>query len=278
MRRNTPDLLANLRERWLGAPFLPALALLGALRRPWQQRTAFQHLFFILVPATAIMATFAAARGAYVRHYFVLTPFLLIWGANGLVEVARWTNRNVSVITHRSRGWGPGALVSGFIVIVMLSYASKDTRNLFTFREGSVETHGAKGCRDLDPTATVRAGSGHGCPRHRGVSRGCRLCALPILRCWRGDPVYRKAKSRLCGLSPGIRSTEILHGLVAVRDTRCPGTACLCNAGKRSEWNFGFSMESTDHVSSPEMQTSEVCILQHVNRPRDLGLVTYLIR
>jgi 4-amino-4-deoxy-L-arabinose transferase-like glycosyltransferase len=144
VRRNTPDLLANLRERWLGAPFLPALALLGALRRPWQQRTAFQHLFFILVPATAIMATFAAARGAYARHYFVLTPFLLIWGANGLVGVARWINRNVSVVTHRNKGWGPGALVSGFIVIVMLSYASKDTRNLFTFREGSAETHGAK--------------------------------------------------------------------------------------------------------------------------------------
>jgi 4-amino-4-deoxy-L-arabinose transferase-like glycosyltransferase len=144
VRRNIPDLLANLRERWLGAPFLLALALLGALRRPWQQRIAFQHLFFILVPTTAIMATFAAARGAYARHYFVLTPFLLIWGANGLVEVARWTNRNVSVVTHRNSGWGPGALVSGFILIVMLSYASKDTRNLFTFREGSAETHGAK--------------------------------------------------------------------------------------------------------------------------------------
>ena len=144
VRRNTPDLLANLRERWLGAPFLPALALLGAVRRPWPRRTVFQHLFFILVPTTAVMATFAAARGAYVRHYFVLTPFLLIWGASGLVEVARWINRNVPVVTHWNSGWGPGALVSGFIVIVMLSYASKDTRNLFTFREGSTETQGAK--------------------------------------------------------------------------------------------------------------------------------------
>src|SRR4029077_10710208 len=47
-------------------------------------------------------------------------------------------------LTRRNSGWGPGALVSGFILIVMLSYASKDTRNLFTFREGSAETHGAK--------------------------------------------------------------------------------------------------------------------------------------
>jgi hypothetical protein len=144
VRRNIPELFAKLRERWLGSPFLPALALLGALRRPWQRRTALHHLFFILVPATAILTTFTVVHAIYVRNYFILVPFLLIWGANGLVEVARWTNRNIAVTFQWTNVWVPGALVAGLIVIVMLSYALKDTRNLFVFREGSAESQGAK--------------------------------------------------------------------------------------------------------------------------------------
>jgi len=144
VRRNTPELFAKLRERWLGAPFLPALALLGALRRPWQRRTAFHHLFFILVPATVIMTTFTVVHAIYVRNYFILVPFFLIWGANGLVDVARWTNRNIAVIFRRRNAWVPGVWVAGLIAVLMLNYALKDTRNLFVFREGAPESVGAK--------------------------------------------------------------------------------------------------------------------------------------
>jgi hypothetical protein len=145
VHRNTPELFAKLRERWLGAPFLPALAFLGALRRPWPRRSAFHHLFFILVPATAILTTFTVVHAIYVRNYFILAPFLLIWGANGLLGVARWTNRNIAVIFDRASSSSvPGGLAAGLIVVVMLGYALKDTRNLFVFREGSSESQGAK--------------------------------------------------------------------------------------------------------------------------------------
>jgi 4-amino-4-deoxy-L-arabinose transferase-like glycosyltransferase len=144
VRRNTPELFAKLRERWIGAPFLPALALLGAVRRTWQRRTALHHLFFISVPATAVLTTFTVVHAIYVRNYFVLVPFLLIWAANGLVEVARWTNRNIAVIFRRRNAWMPGALVAGLIAVLMLNYALKDTRNLFVFRESSPESVGAK--------------------------------------------------------------------------------------------------------------------------------------
>ncbi len=80
----------------------------------------------------------------YVRNYFILAPFLLIWGANGLVEVARWTNRNIGVIFQRGNTWVPGALAAGLITLVMLNYSLKDTRNLFVFREGSPESLGTK--------------------------------------------------------------------------------------------------------------------------------------
>jgi len=145
VHRNTPELFAKLRERWLGAPFLPALAFLGVLRRPWPRHIAFHHLFFILVPATAIMTTFTVVHAIYVRNYFILAPFLLIWGANGLLEVARWTNRNIAVILQGvSISSVPGGLAAGLIAILMLGYAWKDTRNLYVFREGSTESQGAK--------------------------------------------------------------------------------------------------------------------------------------
>jgi 4-amino-4-deoxy-L-arabinose transferase-like glycosyltransferase len=145
VHRNTPELFAKLRERWLGAPFLPALAFLGVLRRAWPRQIAFHHLFFMLVPATAVLTTFTVVHAIYVRNYFILAPFLLIWGANGVLGVARWTNRNIAVIfEHASSSSVPGGLAAGLIVVVMLGYALKDTRNLFVFREGSSESQGAK--------------------------------------------------------------------------------------------------------------------------------------
>jgi len=145
VHRNTPELFGKLREKWLGAPFLPALAFLGVVRRPWPRRIAFHHMFFILVPAIAVMTTFTVVHAIYVRNYFILAPFLLIWGANGLLGVVRWTNRNIEVIFARASSSSvPGGLTAGLIVVVMLGYSLKDTRNLFVFREGSSESRGAK--------------------------------------------------------------------------------------------------------------------------------------
>jgi 4-amino-4-deoxy-L-arabinose transferase-like glycosyltransferase len=144
VRGNTPELFAKLRERWLGAPFLPALALLGALRRPWPRRTALHHLYFVLIPTTAVLTTFTVVHAIYVRYYFVLTPFFLVWGANGLVEAARWTNANILLFFRRRNAWLPGALVAGLTAVLMLNYSFKDTRSLFVFREGSLESLGAK--------------------------------------------------------------------------------------------------------------------------------------
>ena len=144
VRRNTPELFGKLRERWLGAPFLPALAFLGALRRPWPRRAAFHHLYFLLIPAAAVLTTFTVVHAIYVRNYFVLAPFLLIYGANGLVVVVRWTNKNIAAIFRQRIAWVPGILVAGLLTLLMLNYALKDTRNLYVFREGSPETLAAK--------------------------------------------------------------------------------------------------------------------------------------
>lgn len=144
VRRNIPNLIWQLREQWLGAPFLPALALLGAVRRPWRRATTPLHMFFLFVPATAVLATFSVVHSIYTRNYFILLPFLVIWGANGLFEVARWTNTSMAAAFRSPSQRVPGALVAGLIVIAMLSYSLKATRALAEFHEGSVESQPVK--------------------------------------------------------------------------------------------------------------------------------------
>jgi hypothetical protein len=83
-RRNMPNLFQELSSRWMGAPFLPALALLGAVRRPWRGPLASSRLFVLLIPITAVLATFSIIFIA-ARYYFILVPFLLsgrrtVWG------------------------------------------------------------------------------------------------------------------------------------------------------------------------------------------------------
>ena len=70
----------------IAGPVSPALA----------QRNVPHHLFVLLVPATAIIATFTVVHGVFPRNYFVLVPFLSIWAANGVVAVVNWTKSTVN--------------------------------------------------------------------------------------------------------------------------------------------------------------------------------------
>jgi 4-amino-4-deoxy-L-arabinose transferase-like glycosyltransferase len=138
--RNTPTLFGHLRSAWLGAPFLPALAVLGTMRRTWRRSVARRHMFVLLVPATTVATTFAVVHAVYPRYYFNLVPFLLIWAAAGLTELIRWTNRNFATILGTRTVIIPGILVAGFVTTAMIGYSLQGTRNLFLFREGGTES------------------------------------------------------------------------------------------------------------------------------------------
>src|SRR5712692_896094 len=60
IRQNAPLLFQRLSSDWLGAPLLPAVALLGALRRPWRGPQASSRLFVLVVAVAPILATFSA--------------------------------------------------------------------------------------------------------------------------------------------------------------------------------------------------------------------------
>jgi hypothetical protein len=140
VRLNAPQFLETLSSKWFGAPFLPALALLGAVRRPWRHPRASSFLFVILVPATAVVATFSTIW-AYPRFYFVLVPFLLIWVANGLVQVGEWSK--ASSATAGRRWFNPvlaAWIIPGMIGLAMLIYPIRAVRALYEFTAGSPYT------------------------------------------------------------------------------------------------------------------------------------------
>jgi 4-amino-4-deoxy-L-arabinose transferase-like glycosyltransferase len=144
VRQNTPLFFQAITAKWLGAPFLPALALLGAVRRPWRRPWAVGRLYFALVPLTAIVASFIVLW-IFTRYYFVLVPFFLIWASNGLEEIGRWTR--ASFIAARCARLSPmlvAYVVATGLGLAVLVYPAKAVRSLFEFREGSPANHAVK--------------------------------------------------------------------------------------------------------------------------------------
>jgi hypothetical protein len=140
-RQNIPILLQHLSARWFGAPFLLALAFLGVFRRSWRRVNAPSHLFVLLVSVTTVVVTFSVTHAVYQRYYFVLVSFMIIWAANGLVEVAYWTRKTVAIIGVR---WisplVPANIVSGVMALGVVIYPLSEVRELGNFREGSTDS------------------------------------------------------------------------------------------------------------------------------------------
>jgi hypothetical protein len=141
VRKNAPQLFTAMSQRWLGAPFLPALALIGIFRRPWRRPQASSRLFVLLVATAPVLATFSALWSQE-RYYFVLIPFLSIWAANGLFELGLWVKASSA-----AAGWMGLArpLVSQFIIpgligLVVVIYPIKAVRQEYNLEEGFPST------------------------------------------------------------------------------------------------------------------------------------------
>lgn len=141
LRQNAPKLLSRLSSNWFGTLLLPALALLGALRRPWRGPQASSRLFVLLVATTPVIATFFAFWND-ARYYFVLVPLLSIWAANGLFEVGMWLKASSD-----GAGWRIPAstavckcIVPGLIGLLMVIGSLHGVRNLYLFTDSAFTT------------------------------------------------------------------------------------------------------------------------------------------
>lgn len=137
--RNLPVMFQRLSSDWLGAPLLPALALLGALRRPWRGLQAPSRLFLILLATVPFGATAFALSPNDPRYCFVFVPLLCIWAANGLYEVGLWTKSSAV-----AAGWSVLArpmvslwIIPGLLGLAVIISPVKAVTRLGPFRESA---------------------------------------------------------------------------------------------------------------------------------------------
>jgi 4-amino-4-deoxy-L-arabinose transferase-like glycosyltransferase len=134
--KNVPVLFSNFSAGWLGAPLLPALALLGVFRRPWRSSRARGRLFVLLVTANPVLATVFVLWDADARYYFIFVPFLCIWAASGLFEISLWIKSSGT-----TAGWRRGVRYLGlpWIIPGLLGFATivSPVRKVITLYEFS---------------------------------------------------------------------------------------------------------------------------------------------
>lgn len=142
VRGNAPMFVQTLSERWLGGPFLPALALLGIFCQPWRQPQASRRLFVLVIAAAPLMATFTALWSQS-RYYFVLVPLLIIWASNGLVEVGQWTAATSSALGWRALATPLASqyMIPGLIGLALIVYPTKAVRQNYIFADAGAPTH-----------------------------------------------------------------------------------------------------------------------------------------
>jgi len=138
---NAPVLFRRLSSDWFGAPFLPALALLGAVRRPWRGPLAASRLFVLLVMAAPVAATFFALWDE-ARYYFVLIPLFSIWAANGLIEIGLWAKASSIAAKWNMLSWPALSewLVPAFIGLLLIVSPIRAVRKLAVFVDSAPPT------------------------------------------------------------------------------------------------------------------------------------------
>ena len=138
IRLNLPELYRNFSAGWLGAPLLPALAFLGAFRRPWRGPQATTRLLVMLLTAVPSLATLFVLWGDP-RYFFIFVPLLCIWAANGVFEFGRWIR--ASIAGTRWNALSHSAFVQwcfpALLVIAMVYGSAKQVGKQFEFSDSA---------------------------------------------------------------------------------------------------------------------------------------------
>ena len=139
LRKNIPEFFHELSAGWLGAPLLPALALLGMFGRPWRRPQARLRSFLVIVAAAPIAATLVVFWGGDARYYFIFVPILCIWAANGLFEIGRWVKASGAAVgwdritRHAAAQW----FVPCVLTLTMLILPVRQVAALYEFSDSA---------------------------------------------------------------------------------------------------------------------------------------------
>jgi hypothetical protein len=123
--RNMDEMYTSLvRSPAFGSLFTLMLVTIGLLRRSWSRHRLIRESL-LLVIGLGNMVTLLGAHGVQLRYVMPLLPFLIIWGAKGIDEAARWVVATAQRFANGSRRpalhVGTGARFALILVLLLIS-------------------------------------------------------------------------------------------------------------------------------------------------------------
>jgi 4-amino-4-deoxy-L-arabinose transferase-like glycosyltransferase len=84
----------------LGSPLLPMLVVIGIFRKAWDRKRLVEEIF-LLFAVGFILFFLLSAHYVLFRYALPLLPFLLLWAAKGIEELADWATSSEALLEIR---------------------------------------------------------------------------------------------------------------------------------------------------------------------------------
>jgi hypothetical protein len=115
--------LMNLRHSLVspefGGPVLAVLAVAGLGIGLWRRRGLHAQAFWMLMLIAVSVSLFAVQHFSP-RYAYVFVPFLLLWGAMGLVSISGWVTGRAAVLWEHSSIAVVGGVVAGAVLFASM--------------------------------------------------------------------------------------------------------------------------------------------------------------
>lgn len=190
--RNADEMFGSLvRSPAFGSLFTLMLVTLGLLRRPWSRRRLIRESVLLLLGVGTVV-TLLGAHGIQLRYVMPLLPFLIIWGAKGIDETARWMVATAQRITR-----------GGFRPALYLGTAARCTLILLLLL---ISMRGLSwgSFRDENPDRLSLKQAGIWLERYKPGPK--RIMSVPI-----EVPYYARGSLLPFPYAPGLQALEYVH-------------------------------------------------------------------
>jgi hypothetical protein len=108
-----------------GGPVILPLVVLGLFCNPWTSSRASGELMMFLTVAASLVATTTIIQHFASRFYYFLSPFLILWAAKGVRELAEWAHATsltlrVPHLLPRTLGMAVGGLALVGLILIFV--------------------------------------------------------------------------------------------------------------------------------------------------------------